>query len=231
MPRIDLTGKRFNKLIVTGYAGGRKWHCLCDCGKQKDIYYQHLVSGTTTSCGCNRKGVNANDLTNQSYGLLTALYPTDKRCGNSIVWRCACKCGNTCDVSAMSLRNGTTTSCGCYSSAVHSKSISTAKNERNKYYDCNTDMLNLPINKAPANNTSGCRGVSFDTTTQLWVAKMAFRGKTYFLGSSRNKDIVIQIRKEAESKIYDFVHWYTDQRKEFKSVLERKYHVKNTLPE
>lgn len=52
-PRFhDLTGKRFSRLLVTGYAGGVKWHCLCDCGRTKAIYSGSLKQGKSTSCGC-----------------------------------------------------------------------------------------------------------------------------------------------------------------------------------
>lgn len=32
--RIDLTGTRYDELVVTGYAGGGYWHCKCDCGQE-----------------------------------------------------------------------------------------------------------------------------------------------------------------------------------------------------
>ena len=28
------------------------WHCLCDCGTEKDIASTSLINGATTSCGC-----------------------------------------------------------------------------------------------------------------------------------------------------------------------------------
>lgn len=54
--RIDLTGRRFGYLTVIGYAGthnGRaKWHCRCDCGKEKDVFSTNLLQRTSQSCGC-----------------------------------------------------------------------------------------------------------------------------------------------------------------------------------
>jgi len=57
----DLTGKRFNKLTVTGFAGltaeGHSiWSTLCDCGNTKDLRGAVLVSGNTGSCGCIKTG-------------------------------------------------------------------------------------------------------------------------------------------------------------------------------
>lgn len=55
--RIDLTGKRFGRLVVLEYAltskhGGAYWLCLCDCGNKKIIKSQHLRSGHIVSCRC-----------------------------------------------------------------------------------------------------------------------------------------------------------------------------------
>ncbi|BAQ14673.1 hypothetical protein CBB2_2563 [Clostridium botulinum] len=59
MPKlIDLTGKKFGKLIVIerDYSSKRtKWICKCKCGKIKSIQAGHLMSGSTTSCGCYQK--------------------------------------------------------------------------------------------------------------------------------------------------------------------------------
>lgn len=51
----DLTGRRFGRLTVEGFAYMGKypyWHCRCDCGNEKDILGQSLTSGDTQSCGC-----------------------------------------------------------------------------------------------------------------------------------------------------------------------------------
>jgi hypothetical protein len=53
------------------------------------------------------------DLTGQKFGRLTALEPTDKRKGTSVVWQCECECGNICEVRSTSLTTGNTKSCGC----------------------------------------------------------------------------------------------------------------------
>jgi len=50
---VDLTGRRFGRLIVLGPAE-RKYHviCICDCGRTKIVRKNVLVYGTTKSCGC-----------------------------------------------------------------------------------------------------------------------------------------------------------------------------------
>lgn len=57
---IDLVGKRFGKLLVLGRVsrsqtnGKIRWKCVCDCGKEKEIFGADLRHGSTKSCGCAR---------------------------------------------------------------------------------------------------------------------------------------------------------------------------------
>lgn len=58
----DLTGQRFNRLLVIGpmpRIGGTYqsiWHVRCDCGVEKfAVTYGALMAGKTQSCGCLRK--------------------------------------------------------------------------------------------------------------------------------------------------------------------------------
>ena len=55
--KIDLTDRRFGRLVVREEAGRCKdgavlWSCLCDCGKETDVRSKHLRNGNTKSCGC-----------------------------------------------------------------------------------------------------------------------------------------------------------------------------------
>lgn len=54
---IDLTGRRFGRLVVVGQAGRDKhkkplWDCLCDCGENRTILGNSLTREKTKSCGC-----------------------------------------------------------------------------------------------------------------------------------------------------------------------------------
>ena len=40
------------------------------------------------------------DLTNQHFGRLRAIRPTEERKNKSVVWECECECGNICKVCA-----------------------------------------------------------------------------------------------------------------------------------
>lgn len=114
----DLTGQQFTWLTVLMQAPERKsgrlaWRCQCKCGNIIDVITNSLTSGNTKSCGCfNSKG-KIKDISNQQFGRLTALYPTEKRSGTNVIWHCKCDCGNECDISVAHLGK-TVFSCGCY---------------------------------------------------------------------------------------------------------------------
>lgn len=56
----DLTGERFGRLTVVGFAGRGKngralWFCRCDCGGGTIVFAENLRRGSTQSCGCIHK--------------------------------------------------------------------------------------------------------------------------------------------------------------------------------
>lgn len=59
-------------------------------------------------------GQNCKDITGQSFGRITVLRPAGRNRFRHIMWHTICTCGNGLIVSGKSLRNGKTTSCGCY---------------------------------------------------------------------------------------------------------------------
>lgn len=52
MKLIDITNKKYNRLLVITYCGSSKWYCLCDCGNTCVVAGNKLKSGHTQSCGC-----------------------------------------------------------------------------------------------------------------------------------------------------------------------------------
>ena len=114
----DITGQTFGRLTAlyntnTKKHGAYVWHCRCSCGNEVDAPINSLTSGNITSCGCAKRGINAKDITGQTFGYLTALEPTDKRTSGSVVWRCVCVCGKETDVALNNLMWGKVKSCGC----------------------------------------------------------------------------------------------------------------------
>ncbi|HDY87984.1 MAG TPA: hypothetical protein ENH82_07725 [bacterium] len=60
---IDITGQKFNRLLVIKRAPNRgkrtMWFCCCDCGSEKEIHSHYLISGHTKSCGCSSAEMSA----------------------------------------------------------------------------------------------------------------------------------------------------------------------------
>lgn len=121
----DLVGQVFGRLTVVKDSGKRKenriiWTCKCECGNICEVSTNSLTRGNTASCGCLQKemvsSLNRKDLTNQRFGMLTALSPLSERKDNKIVWLCRCDCGTECKVTSSRLINGHTQSCGCLKS-------------------------------------------------------------------------------------------------------------------
>lgn len=65
---LELTGKRFGRLLVLGQSGRTKkgdmlWDCLCDCGNHANVEGYRLKNGHTQSCGCFRRDQTIKALT------------------------------------------------------------------------------------------------------------------------------------------------------------------------
>lgn len=99
-----------------------KYRCKCKC--EKEIIVTHKTLGQRISyhsCGCQRNealaSLNRKDISNQTFGLLTAIEPTEKRDNSgSTIWKCICQCGGNKEVSINSLSSGIVKSCGCLKS-------------------------------------------------------------------------------------------------------------------
>lgn len=64
MRLVDITGKRFGRLIVLRrgdthvFPSGQTcptWVCICDCGNEVTVLARNLITGNTTSCGCRKR--------------------------------------------------------------------------------------------------------------------------------------------------------------------------------
>lgn len=119
-PRVDITGKRFGKLIPIKYVKGGFWNCQCDCGNIIKVDTRHLNNGHTQSCGCLLKEKNQsyikdmNQFENETIKVLEFAGSNEQ---SVALWKCLCKvCGNTFITRGASIRAGQVRSCGC----VHS---------------------------------------------------------------------------------------------------------------
>lgn len=86
----DITGQRFGHLTALYNTGEKKssfyvWHCVCDCGKEKDVPIGRLTSGNTTSCGYAKLKSHPKNIAGQTFDDLTAIEPTERRDHRSVI--------------------------------------------------------------------------------------------------------------------------------------------------
>src|SRR5882724_11575778 len=76
--RLDLTGQRFERLIVLSrgprMSGNAAWHVKCDCGSLLIVRQHSLRGGETKSCGCLLKELLRRKLTTHGHANRTAEY-------------------------------------------------------------------------------------------------------------------------------------------------------------
>lgn len=122
---INCIGKKFNRLtVISELKKNNRYYlkCMCDCGNIIEAEKQHVLHGKIKSCGClnmENRHKRLKDLTGQRFGRLVV----QKRSDNDFInykgrhiakWDCLCDCGNIVSVVGNSLKQGYTTSCGCY---------------------------------------------------------------------------------------------------------------------
>ena len=115
----DITGERFGKLVVTGFAGygqaGRQrvalWECRCDCGNTCKVEGYLLKSGRRKSCGCIRS--TADKMIGKRFGKLTVIAEDLDNHTTLQKVICRCDCGREKSIATRDLKNGKVKSCGC----------------------------------------------------------------------------------------------------------------------
>ncbi len=206
--REDLSGRRSGKLTVIGPTGEnyRKrtlWECRCDCGNTVYTITQYLKDGTTKSCkNCQKENRPIRDITGQKFGILTPLYPTEKRDRNhSVIWHCRCDCGNEAEYSCGDLQRGSYISCGCLKRAAEEK-----LKDRTTHVAGTTIEL-IRNKKVRKDSTTGVTGVNM--YRGKYKAIIHFQGKTYNLGTYRTLEEASAVRKKAEDTLYGgFLDFY-----------------------
>ncbi len=198
----DLTGRIFGELTAVRRVErnsknrGAWWYCVCSCGNTCEALGSLLTTGKKTHCGCKAQHSGPMlDIQNQTFGRLTAQYPTQLRDRKgSVVWHCRCACGREVDASYNDLMYSNLKSCGCRKKE-HDQKLRTAL-----HYMDGTSLEMISSKKIASNNTSGHRGVYY--IKGKYVAKIVFQKKAYYLGAYASLEAAVEARKEAEEAIF-----------------------------
>ena len=195
----DLTGQRFNKLVVIEDSGKRCcgnviWKCKCDCGNECEVSGNKLLSGQI-SCGCALKEFNKTkikDLTGQRFGKLTVIEDSGERRIGNVIWKCKCDCGNEHFVAGGDLQKGYVQSCGCLGKSKGEWKIRTLLDEAEIEY---TEQY----------NNSLCRFEDTDAVAyfDFFIENkyiIEYDGIQHFEGWNGDKDNLIYNQKHDEVK-------------------------------
>jgi len=120
--KIELTGKRFGRLLVVAESerrdsdGNVYWRWRCDCGAEGSSRGRGLRDGTTQSCGCFHRDIagkaQQQDLAGRVFSELTVIRRDQSAKGRGSYWICQCSCGASKSIRQNSLITGATKSCG-----------------------------------------------------------------------------------------------------------------------
>jgi hypothetical protein len=213
----DLVGTYYANFYVMDYKRENKRSYLlvkCPlCGSAKWMRKDTLDNPLTVGCGCANKDnlFKAEDLKGREFGNLKVIKKTGKKDSNgSIIWHCLCKCGNYTDVSADNLKTGRVKSCGCIRKEQTRENSKHAYKYNKKYkFIENTNVYLLEPKHLKSNNHSGINGISWDNSRSKWLAKIGFKGKSYYLGRYDKLEDAAKARRIAENKLHgDFLEWY-----------------------
>ena len=134
---------------------------------------------------------------------LTVLRDSGERSDRrDILWLCKCDCGNEKIAIRNNLKHGHTKSCGCLKREFEKKAINKAHKKQAEEQLKEGTKLNALTKKISKNNTSGVKGVCFDTNEQKWIATMTFKNKVVLKKYFKNKQEATNARREAEEKYF-----------------------------
>lgn len=198
----EMIGKKFGRLTVIKPVeeqtsnGSYKFLCQCDCGNTTIVSGGHLRNGDTISCGC-AVTVDKTDIIGKKFGRLTVLSLEE---GDKFIrYKCRCDCGNEIVTYRHVLISGQSQSCGCRQREVASKNM----NEFLSNVLKEKSRLDLMNTKPYVNNTSGRRGISWNSNKQMWEAYIGTKGRRIKLGYFTDFEDAVKAREQAEHDTWE----------------------------
>lgn len=198
----SLIGQKFGKLTVmeqlpSTKTGQRRWRCICDCGGEHIATSHNLNSGKTTNCGCKKSP----DLTGKVFGRLTVIGRSDKRnprgARTTPMWECRCECGNITYKATDTLTNPDESMC----QECHNRLAPQKAREYAGFVE-GTQLSKIKDMTPSAANTSGYRGIYYESKFDRYRAQIIFQRKRYYLGTYKKIEDAIKARQRAEEDLY-----------------------------
>lgn len=154
MKKIDLTGKKFNKLTVISEHhikskdGACRWICECECTNTTIVIGNNMTRKKKPQISCYKCSIFNNpnkikNLINKKFGRLTVI-ELDYMDKQGAHWKCICDCPKNTITTVCSghLQSGHTKSCGCYNKEINRERMSGINNP-----NYNPDREQVKLNK------------------------------------------------------------------------------------
>lgn len=227
MNRLDLVGKKYNRLTVVEFDSISNertyWKCQCDCGNTTIVMGYHIKSGKIKSCGClNLERIKTMGKKHKEYN---DYYIED----DYVFVKIRNSCDDMiCDKSDWNLKTNQIKWYKDTKGYIRGVLVGIKKSmvfhrvifeniEYNQFIDhingnkldnrrCNLRIVtreqNAQNRKLHSNNTSGITGISWRKRDKKWVASIQSGRKRVCLGYFKNIDDAINTRIKAEIEMF-----------------------------
>ncbi len=142
------------------------------------------------------------DITGETYGKLTVLGRSDRRGKRGqrtvMLWECRCECGAIIYKAKDTLTNPDLSMC-----AECAAKYASAKARASAGYIEGTQLSKIRDMTPSSANTSGHRGVYYESKFDRWRAEIKFQRKRYYLGTFKKFEDAVKARKVAEADLFE----------------------------
>ena len=129
----------------------------------------------------------SNEFAGKYFGRLFVLGDSGLRQNRNVLWKCVCECGAYCTARGSHLRGGTTVSCGCYRTEVHTTH---GLCNSGLYYQTWAAMIQRCTNqKHQAYKDYGARGI---TVCSRWMGPEGYLCFLADMGFKKSPDLTLE---------------------------------------
>lgn len=200
-------GQRFGKLTIikalrSDKHGKQQWSCLCDCGNICVKITSGLKQGKIPSCGCHvniKHGGSRSSLYSTWEAMHQRCYNPESECFEYYGGRGITVCEEWKDFATFAQDMG-----------ERPKGFVIDRIDTNGSYEkdnCRwTTRSESSYNtRKQKNNTSGRTGVVLDRRSNIWYARIDYKGKSIHLGSSGTFEGACKLREAAELFYFGYI--------------------------